>query len=178
MKQSYFKSVVATMLLIIVVIAIALAVYLAKNNVESLAIAGAIIIAVLAFILVLIVICCCGHNAEDTTPMPVSPAITEDKINLWIQNSISRYIPMRVDECAVSSLKIHIEQNFSNMRKSMNKKIEMVNLVILPYLKFLEEMAKEIGKSEKGWTEENVKKFIDCMERITEKLEKETDEEL
>lgn len=168
------KCIVIVVLLAITAVAVVSSGYVICNGLGCTACEGFIAIAALSLLLLIGVLCCTSGNCTEEA---TQKSITEEKIELWVRNAVNHNMPLRVDEYVTTCVSTRLEQSISQIQSKVVKKIDNVHLVQTSYLSFLETLAKEIGKPGTAWTADDIKRFMECFESVTESLKRITAED-
>lgn len=113
-----------------------------------------------------------GVSYHDKTEETTDDAITKEKIKSWVKESVNETVQINADEYFTSQLGA-INRQICKMDKNLHKDLEEVFITKNSKLIFLQELAHSIGKEGKAWDEEQVARFMVCLNKIVESLDTE-----
>lgn len=102
--------------------------------------------------------------------------ITEKQIIICLKKVIDEEIQIKIDESVISRIEaklgnIQIQQ--SAFESTLYEKLENIFFTKNSNMKFLQDMAASISNKDNAWTNEQIERFLKCMESIRTMMKKE-----
>lgn len=107
-----------------------------------------------------------GVSCNNKIEKSIEKGVTKEKIESIVRESVNRTIQIEADKSLSSQLGA-IKQQIAKLDESLHKDLQDVLIGKNTNLKFIQEMAYSIGKDGSAWKEEQVKKFMICLNAIT-----------
>lgn len=102
--------------------------------------------------------------------------LTKEEIIDCIQKLINEKAQIKIDESVMSRIEAKLEviqKRQSAFESTLYEKLENVFFTKNSNMKFLQDMAASISNKDNAWTNEQIERFLKCMESICTMMKKE-----